>query len=514
MRTTWKLWAFLLAAGLVLGLAGCASGSGKAGAKEEGIYVGIIKFAERSEDITGGSPVLLNAAGRTSLINTINSQINISPNQGTALFHAVHLALANIKKNEDRYPPYLDLVNIVTFTDGLDNSSVGLSERAANRVEDKTFETVEDYSSYVNGEINNRTILGKSITAYSVGLQGQDVADEVSFERGLASIASPGKSNKLENFDQLQGTFNTIAENLNVVVASTDFNIATALLENNTRIRMTFDVDSPNPAAAAASNRFIEGVYTSSSDGSYSLTDLRYGTGFYSTQTGPIAGKFNETAYSVSFELKNIVGYFSEEDKNKTRQWLRTPSASTWQHNSEYDASGSSTTSVNKRSTVIYLVLDVSRSLGTTEINQIKTAASDFINNLYYQYTNTTPAGVGSIENPILLASGSWTNGEITSTDSNSSVWYYFNVTRGTIYNVWWNDLGDGNGVKNLDVLVNGQYDDGSPIFANEDSGWTHVRAFSADRNGTARIKVTPFDSGNTGTYAITYGTANTRPSW
>jgi hypothetical protein len=276
---------------------------------------------------------------------------------------------------------------------------------------------------------------------------------------------------------------------------------------------MTFDVDSVDPAALEASSRFIEGVYTISSDDSFSLTNLSY-SGFYSTQTGPIPGKYNATARSVSFELNDIVGYFSEDDKNRTRQWLRTPSATTWQHNSEYDSSGSSTTSVDKRSTVIYLVLDCSQSLGPSEINQIKTAAGDFINNLYYKYTNTTPAGIGSFENPILLAAGSWTNGEITSTDSNSSVWYYFNVTKGTIYNVWWNDAGDGSGDKSLDVLINGQYDDGSPIFANEDSGWAHGRAFSADRNGTARIKVTPFDSGNTGTYAITYGTAATRPSW
>ncbi|MCL2155795.1 MAG: formylglycine-generating enzyme family protein [Leptospirales bacterium] len=354
--------------------------------KAEGIYIGIIKFAERSEDITGGAPILLNKEGKTSLTNIINSQVSISANPGTALFHAVHLALANLKKNESDYPDKLDFVNIITFTDGLDVSSAGLSlsPEPENKVEGKEFSTAAAYTTYVNAEINSRKIANKSITAYSVGVKGDDVSDDIRFTNDLASIASAGKSNELSDFADLQDTFNDIAEGLNITTTITDFILATTLFENGTKVRMTFDVNTIDPTDAAASTRYIEGIYNISG-GVYTLTNITYGGGISSNNgAGPITGTYNSSTLEVSFVLNNITGYTSS-DRSNTRQWTMIPSASTWQHNSEYNTAGSSTSTVEKRSTVIYLVLDCSRSLSSSEVAQIKDAAVSFINNLYDQ---------------------------------------------------------------------------------------------------------------------------------
>jgi hypothetical protein len=115
-------------------------------------------------------------------------------------------------------------------------------------------------------------------------------------------------------FFNKERTDEEIAEELNITTTTTNFILATALLDSGTKIRMTFDTD-----------------------------------------------------------------------ESKTRQWLMASGATSWQRNSEYVSAGSSASTVEKRSTVIYLVLDCSRSLSTAEIGQIRTAAISFINNLYDQ---------------------------------------------------------------------------------------------------------------------------------
>jgi Mg-chelatase subunit ChlD len=57
--------------------------------------------------------------------------------------------------------------------------------------------------------------------------------------------------------------------------------------------------------------------------------------------------------------------------------------ATNWQVNSEYSIGGSTSVHVEKRSALIYLVLDASNSLNPTQIGTIRNAAIDFINLLY-----------------------------------------------------------------------------------------------------------------------------------
>ena len=105
-----------------------------------------------------------------------------------------------------------------------------------------------------------------------------------------------------------------------------------------------------------------------------------------------------------------------------------------------------------------------------------------------------------------------WNDGRITSGASGSAVWYSFNVTSGTRYYVWWNDSYQGNSTKTLDVVVSASYSNGATIFTNVDSGWSSPSSFTANTNGTVRIRVTPDSSGRTGTFAVAYNTSNTRP--
>jgi uncharacterized repeat protein (TIGR02543 family) len=353
---------------------------------EEGVYIGIISFALDATDLTNGSPILLDYWGKDSLISKINNDYDISTQAGTSLFYGVHKALANLESITTS-PDRLDSVNVITFTDGLDNASSGNS--AFNPIEGQVFNTENDYATYVDGQIDSRTIGGKPITAYSVGVLGADVVDSARFQSNLEKIASDGKDYVLTDFEQVQATFTAIADSLQVEVvhSNTNFNMKTPLFPPGTKVRMTFDVSGTDPSDAAGSSKYIEGTISRTGLGAnlvYTFGDITYGGGLGSTQgAGPITGTIDDSSSEVNFAFTGMTGYDPATDESLAKQWYCPPSATEWQMNSEYSISGSTNVQVEKRSALIYLVLDASRSLNTTQIGQIREAANGFINLLY-----------------------------------------------------------------------------------------------------------------------------------
>jgi len=113
---------------------------------------------------------------------------------------------------------------------------------------------------------------------------------------------------------------------------------------------------------------------------------------------------------------------------------------------------------------------------------------------------------------PIPLSAGNWTDGSIISTASVVS--YSFNVVSGATYYIWWNDSKEGNDTKSLDVKVSANYNGGTSIFTDIDSGWTNPQSFTADTDGTVNVCVNSYSNGGAGTFAIVYNTNNTRPAF
>jgi len=132
-----------------------------------------------------------------------------------------------------------------------------------------------------------------------------------------------------------------------------------------------------------------------------------------------------------------------------------------------------------------------------------------------YAKWNCNLVGNGTESNPFQLIADSWVDDIIISTDSDSAIWYSFNVTKGTTYYVWWNSGTtslQGDRTKTLEVQVSA-YLNGSLIFGfSSIFGWTSPNSFTPDSNGTVKLKVVPSTSGNTGTFAIVYSTTNIRP--
>jgi hypothetical protein len=381
---------------------------------EDGVYIGIISFAGNATDLTNGKPILFDSAGKNSLISKINNNYTISGQPGTALFYGVHQALANLTKITT-YPDKLDSVNVITFTDGLDNGSTGMNIL----IEGEEFTAADAYAAYVKAEIDHdRIIDGKPITAYSIGVKGNDVTDEEKFESNLKQIASDGNDSKFveDEWDEVKKTFAEIAGKLNVVNSNTNFDLTTTRLETNTKVRMTFETNEA-PNAEVDSTRFIEGTVTAtrtSAGMTFTLSDISYGDGLSSSdnkslgsaqgagpidgtngkKTDPVTGDEIEDPDSpeINFAFTGITGFdpaydgaFDSVTKKPlhAKQWTMAPGKTEWQVNSEYTIGGATEKTVEKRSSLIYLVLDSSISMEETQISKVREAAIEFINLLY-----------------------------------------------------------------------------------------------------------------------------------
>ena len=346
----------------------------------EGVYVGIISFDEYTNAITS-SPIRLDADGRTSLKNAIDSKYKKATSSGTLLYYAVHKALHSMKALESRLPANAQSFNIITFTDGLDvgsTSSILWRDRPLDK-QNFTGKTAE-YLQWLNEQLETTTIKGYPITASSYGVAGSDVSERDVFQANLAKLAtSKGQTNTSIDFNELSKTFGEIASGLNV--SSTSFDLYITPSDNGTVYKMTFD---SKVNSEADSKVYFTGTYNYDK-GTHTLTDIKY--------SGVDASLTNVKGVEVGRKVKFGFGSFALSSgslvQENIQQWVKAPDRN-WQRNSEYDQGN--TTTVEKSSAVIYLVLDSSKSLTDANVASIKAAAQSFIDALYLNYAGAENA--------------------------------------------------------------------------------------------------------------------------
>jgi hypothetical protein len=133
--------------------------------KTQGVYVGIISFAGNATDLTTkdyqheSTLYYLDSTWNSSYSSTsLKSKLDSytqATNSSTALYYAVHKALANLTAAEPMFADdTIQSVNLITFTDGLDNGSHGAS--AANPIEGKSAVPDSEYAAYIKGQIGKR----------------------------------------------------------------------------------------------------------------------------------------------------------------------------------------------------------------------------------------------------------------------------------------------------------------------------------------------------------------------
>jgi uncharacterized repeat protein (TIGR02543 family) len=135
---------------------------------------------------------------------------------------------------------------------------------------------------------------------------------------------------------------------------------------------------------------------------------------------------------------------------------------------------------------------------------------------LYANWSRTPITGNGTEASPFPLTSGAWSHGSIVSAAAGAAngaaVWYWFNVTNGNGYYIWWTDSRQQGSGKTMSVKVDVQYSDGTVLFSGRDSSSSPQSFVVPYGKSTVKVKVYPYISGTTGTFAVGYSTSNTRP--
>ena len=328
----------------------------------EGLYLGIIGF---NSDLYTMPLGLLNQNTKHNFEDFVD---RLSMQNGTILYHAVNTSLNSLSKA--KVPENLINASIVTFTDGLDQGSLALSDYHSNN----------DYLTAVNSRINNELIGGTNISAYSIGVRGSDVVDIQSFRNNLDKLSSDPEHNVFEvsNMGEASEKFAEIAQQL--YNQSTFYNVTLKLpvQSSGTIIRFTFDnVTDPNE-----SHCYIEGTYISNNN-DWQLTEIQY------------VGMESESGYTVTASTEGIFNVFAFKNltdlngnqisTDYVKQWNWIESVGQWQPNSEFTPSGNTEIVNEYKSAMIMLVIDCSSSLGN-DFTTMKNAAKFFIETLSGNY--------------------------------------------------------------------------------------------------------------------------------
>ncbi len=319
-------------------------------AMESGIYLGVMSFNQAFYTY----PISLLSSATKSGYDTFIDGMTMK--NGTILCYSVDEAVNTLQAAT--LPADISTVALITFTDGLDQGSLMITDK---------YDSDEDYLTAIKGRIDDETVVGKNILAYSIGLRGEDVsteADIAKFRSTLKQLASSDENaTEVTSMSEVNAKFQEIAEQLNQTRHLQTISLKMPGLSNGTRVRFTFD----NVSSADYSEVYIEGTFNLRER---SLSDVEY-HGMTCT-SGTIISGVTEGIF-VTFTFENIQTesntLLSEE---YISEWYMT-SASSWQINSEFDGNENTDIINEKKSAAIMLVLDCSSSLGS----QFSTAQSN-----------------------------------------------------------------------------------------------------------------------------------------
>ncbi len=340
------------------------------GGENSGIYLGIMGFNQALYPYPISELSDESKDGFDSFIDSLNMKY------GTLLYYSVDRAINTLQSVP--LPTDLSTVAVVTFTDGLDQGSMMMNV---------PYNDDNEYLDALNQRIKNETVSGQSITAYSIGIRGQDVSDVTMFRNNLKKLASSdANATEVTSMTEVNAKFKEIAEQLSKSNYIQTINLKMPGVSNGTKVRFTFD----NVGLAQNSTLYLEGTFNLATR---SLENVVY-VGLTSTSGTEIQGTVDGIFVSFTFE-----GVHTDNNKlidsKFTDEWTYITSNGTWQINSEFDKTENSDIVTERSSAVIMLVLDCSSSLADQFVNAQRNA-KDFINTLYEAIGGEN----GSEENP------------------------------------------------------------------------------------------------------------------
>lgn len=323
-----------------------------------GLYMGIIGF---SNDLSIREIDRLTPENQNKFTNYVTY---LKSGDATLLYYGIDMSIERLLAS--KLPDDVDNVAIVTFTDGLDQGSHSKTSE---------YRTDEKYMKALNTKIKTSKVQGREISAYTIGLRGNDVKDFEKFDNNLNYLSSsPDNAYKVSNMSEVNARFREIADKLYNETTSQSVTLRIPYPEDGEIIRFTFD----NVIDAQYSNCYIQGTFN--------LADQTLRGITYKGLTSD--GKRADLIKKIS-KRENVHLYYTFDDikldnsNNKistyyAKQWVYVPTSKIWEKNTEFNPNSQSEVTVERKSAAVMLVLDCSTSLGT-EFSTLKSNANSFI---------------------------------------------------------------------------------------------------------------------------------------
>ena len=318
------------------------------------VYMGIVGFNQELYE----KPITVLQESTASDFNGFIS--GLTRKDGTLLYYGVDRALDVLE--DHTFPSNFVSVNLVTFTDGLDQGSLMMNG---------SYSTDEQYLNAVSNRISSTNIKGIPLTAYSLGLRGSDVTNYTLFQNNLNKLASSSdKAFEVSSMNAVRSKLQEISDQIISISNKQTISMRIPGQSNGTLVRFTFDGYS-----AENSSLYIEGTFNLSDR---SLRNVSY-HGIKAESGSFIQGKQDGIFVTYTFSgLQRTDGNGLIPTSN-IRQYYKSESATTWQVNSEFTPDNNTQTTIAHSGAVIMLVLDCSSSLGS-QFSDMLSYAKDFVN--------------------------------------------------------------------------------------------------------------------------------------
>ena len=320
------------------------------------VWLGIVGFNQELYEKPFGALDKTKADGFKNFVN------GLSRKDGTLLYYGVDHALDMLR--DTPFKTQISSVNLITFTDGLDQGSLMMTDR---------YTTDEQYLSALSNRITSMRVEGFPLTAYSLGLRGNDVSNYTLFQNNLTQLASsPDKAFEVSNMSAVRTRLQEISNQIISVSTKQTISMKIPGQSDGTIIRFTF-----NGSSATSSSMYIEGTFNLSDR---SLRNVTY-HGMTSESGNIVQGVQSGIFVTYTFNgLRRTDGGGLIPTSN-IRQFYKSATATSWQENSEFSPANNTQTTVNHSGAVIMLVLDCSSSLGS-QFSDMQNYANDFIDNV------------------------------------------------------------------------------------------------------------------------------------
>ena len=317
-------------------------------------YIGIVGFNNQlqTKDIGILSPAT--ASQYKSFVN------NLPKRDGTILYYAVDNALDMLEDAHIESP--LKSVNVITFTDGLDQGSLMMTDK---------YSSTAAYLDALGERIAQTKDSELSPNFIALGLRGSDVSDMSQFRQNLQRLASSADNVfEVSSISDLRSKFQDIANQIISVSTRQSMSVRVIGVETGTRMRFFFDGKT-----AANSELYIEGTFDLQDR---SLHDVTY-HGIKATSGKTLQGTQDGIFVTYTFTGMRLEAGTSLIPTSSVKHYYMYPSSTSWQANSEFTPTGNTQRNVSHSGTLIFLVLDCSSSLGS-DFSRMQQYANEFIN--------------------------------------------------------------------------------------------------------------------------------------